>query len=308
MNELTIVMYHYVRPIKGTEYPGIKGLELDGFLRQLDYLNEEYTIISQNDVVNAIKRDKPLPGNACWLTFDDGYKDHYKYVLTELQSREITASFFPPRSAIQESQLLDVNSVHFILEKSCRIDILSIEIEQMCLHGGIKKDKISEFRKEFCVSNRFDNALTIYVKRLLQHLLPESLRRDIISELFMRYVGQSEIKFAQELYMSVDEIKNLLKAGMSIGSHGSNHCWLDQIGRNRQEKDIKQSLSFLEELGVPIKDWVMCYPYGAFNNDTLDIVSKMGAAVGVTTRVSKALLSKDNPLTLPRFDTNDFVQ
>ena len=94
MNELTIVMYHYVRPIKGTEYPGIKGLELDGFLRQLDYLNEEYTIISQNDVVNAIKRDKPLPGNACWLTFDDGYKDHYKYVLTELQSREITASFF----------------------------------------------------------------------------------------------------------------------------------------------------------------------------------------------------------------------
>jgi hypothetical protein len=52
----------------------------------------------------------------------------------------------------------------------------------------------------------------------------------------------------------------------------------------------------------------MCYPYGAFNNDTLDIVSKMGAAVGVTTRVSKALLSKDNPLTLPRFDTNDFVQ
>ena len=46
MSELSIVMYHYVRPIKGSKFPGIKGLELDGFKQQLDYLTENLNIVS----------------------------------------------------------------------------------------------------------------------------------------------------------------------------------------------------------------------------------------------------------------------
>ncbi len=33
MSYLTIVMYHYTRPINGSKLPGIKGLELDVFKR-----------------------------------------------------------------------------------------------------------------------------------------------------------------------------------------------------------------------------------------------------------------------------------
>jgi hypothetical protein len=46
-------MYHYVRPIKGSEYPGIKGLELNGFKRQLDYLSENFSIVSTEQVIKA---------------------------------------------------------------------------------------------------------------------------------------------------------------------------------------------------------------------------------------------------------------
>ena len=31
MSNLTIVMYHYVRDLKNTRYPGIKGLDIDLF-------------------------------------------------------------------------------------------------------------------------------------------------------------------------------------------------------------------------------------------------------------------------------------
>jgi len=55
MNELTIVIYHYVRPIKGSKYPGIRGLELDGFKRQLDYLTENFNIVTTEQVINAAK-------------------------------------------------------------------------------------------------------------------------------------------------------------------------------------------------------------------------------------------------------------
>ena len=76
---VNIVMYHYVRPIIGSKFPGIKGLELDGFKRQLDYLTENFTIVNTEEVVNGIRKGAKLPNNACWLTFDDGYKDHYKF-------------------------------------------------------------------------------------------------------------------------------------------------------------------------------------------------------------------------------------
>jgi len=45
VNDLTIVMYHYVRDIKRSKYPRIKGLEISGFVRQLDYLIDNYNIV-----------------------------------------------------------------------------------------------------------------------------------------------------------------------------------------------------------------------------------------------------------------------
>ena len=49
----------------------------------------------------------------------------------------------------------------------------------------------------------------------------------------------------------------------------------------------------------------MCYPYGAYNKNTLKIIKKYGAKLGVTTIPKIASLSKDNLLRLPRLDTND---
>ena len=40
MNECKIVMYHYVRPIKNSKYPNIKGLELHGFQRQIEFFKK----------------------------------------------------------------------------------------------------------------------------------------------------------------------------------------------------------------------------------------------------------------------------
>ena len=101
MSDLTIVMYHYVREIKGSDYPNIKGLEFDGFKRQLDYLSVNFSIITAEQLLSfAIGEEKKLPLNACLLTFDDGFKDHIQYVLPELKLRNLQASFFPPARPI----------------------------------------------------------------------------------------------------------------------------------------------------------------------------------------------------------------
>ena len=71
MINLTTIMYHYVRPIKGSNFSGIKGLELDDFKIQLDYLEKNFNIIEPKDVFASIRLRQKLPQKSCLLTFDD---------------------------------------------------------------------------------------------------------------------------------------------------------------------------------------------------------------------------------------------
>ncbi len=307
MSKLTIIMYHYVRPISESEFPNIKGLEFEGFKRQLNFLEENYTIISTEQVIDAVTKDKKLPKNACWLTFDDGYKDHYLHVLPELVSRNLSGAFFPPRVVIEDNKLLDVNSIHHILSSTNEKKLVN-ELYDNCLHNGISSVQLNSYYKEFAVADRFDNSDTIFIKRMLQHVLPEKLRNLITSNLFEKYVGLSQRDFSSKLYMNIEEVRVLVKNGMYIGSHGSMHYWLDRISEEKQKEDIVKSLSFLEDVGAPTKDWIMCYPYGAYNDSTLSLLKDLDASIGITTEVKIADLLKDNPFTLPRMDTNDFPQ
>jgi peptidoglycan/xylan/chitin deacetylase (PgdA/CDA1 family) len=308
MTDLTIVMYHYIRPIIGSEFPGIKGLEIEGFKRQLDFLENNYSIVSSKQVIDKIIKNKELPSKACWLTFDDGYKDHYQYVLPELISRNLSGAFFPPRVAIKENKVLDVNSIHHILSCSDDINKLVNDLNDLCLQLGMTNEQIHTYYKDYGVANRFDNADTIFIKRMLQHALPEQIRNEITSILFEKIVGISQAKFSSRLYMSIDEVRKLVSSGMYVGSHGSMHYWLDRISPQKQKVDISSSLEFLEEVGAPTSNWIMCYPYGAYNNTTLSLLKEMGASIGITTDFRKANLEIDDPLILPRLDTNDFPQ
>ena len=308
MTDLTIVMYHYIRPIIGSEFPGIKGLEIEGFKRQLDFLENNYSIVSSKQVIDKIIKNKELPSKACWLTFDDGYKDHYQYVLPELISRNLSGAFFPPRVAIKENKVLDVNSIHHILSCSDDINKLVNDLNDLCLQLGMTNEQIHTYYKDYGVANRFDNADTIFIKRMLQHVLPEQIRNEITSILFEKIVGIPEAKFSSRLYMSIDEVRKLVSSGMYVGSHGSMHYWLDRISSQKQKVDISSSVQFLEEVGAPTSNWIMCYPYGAYNNTTLSLLKELGALIGITAEVRKANLGIDNPLTLPRLDTNDFPQ
>ena len=308
MNEINIIMYHYIRPATDNKYPGIKSLDLNGFKRQLDYFQERFVIISVDQILDSINSKSTLPKNACWLTFDDGYKDHYNYVFPELKKRKLQGSFFPPRDVIKNSELLDVNSIHHILSKCKNISELRVSLDKLCLESSIKSSELKYFWDKYGVPNRWDNATTIYIKRMLQHALPEENRNFITQKLFQEYVGISQKELSNELYMSVSEIRELVKEGMHVGSHGSRHCWLNKITKENQRIDIQDALEFLEDVGASTKDWVMCYPYGAYNSDTLSLIDSLGAKIGITCEARKANLDLDNQLTLPRFDTNDFKQ
>jgi hypothetical protein len=308
MNDLTIVMYHYVRNIKNSQYKNIKGLETDGFRRQLDYLSDNFNIIKAEMLIDFVKNDIQLPKNSCLLTFDDGYKDHLTFVLPELLKRKLQGSFFPPVKPVLEREILDVNRIHFILACTNDFSKLVYDVDNLCIDHGITPVDLVAFKSKYAIPSRYDTADVMYVKHVLQHVLSEDVRNSISSKLFQIYVNRTELDFADELYLSIDETKTLIESGMYVGSHGYRHLWLDKETYESQSLEIDSSLKFLKDVGASTNNWIMCYPYGAYNDDTLSILKERNCAVGLTTKVGLANVSRDFSLELPRFDTNDYPQ
>lgn len=304
---LTIVMYHYVRPIKDSPWPRIKGLELSDFKGQLDYIQKHYNIVSARDVIAAARGAKPLPARPLLLTFDDGYSDHFEHVFPLLKARGLSGAFFPPVRAVVERKMLGVNKIHFVLAANEHLGevIAAIDGEIALAQGLAELKTIAEYRAEYAKPSRHDTADTMYVKNLLQFALPLSLREKLVDMLFSRHVSRDEKAFAAQFYMSENQLKTMIEEGMEVGSHGYAHPWLNSISEDAQAKDIDASLDVLKRLGALKEHFLFCYPYGAYNASTLKLLEKRGCAAAFTTVVSLAQLNSASLLELPRIDTND---
>lgn len=309
-SELTIVMYHYVRELERTRYPGIKGLRTSAFRRQLAHLQRAFHPVSVAQVVHSIRTGEPLPDRAVLLTFDDGYIEHYATVFPILFDAGVPGAFFPPVAPVRRGVLLDVNRVHFILAVADPMALGREVDEAVRVHQAeYALPAPGVFREKWAVANRFDSAEVIYVKRMLQVALPEGLRHRVAQQLFARHVAIDEQAFAGELYATEEQFRVMQASGMYVGSHGDSHYWLDACPPDVQQREIDASLEFLRAIGSPVDDyWVMCYPYGGWNDGLLARLRAGGCAMGLTTRVATARIGADDPLLLPRYDTNDLPQ
>jgi len=304
--EVTLVTYHYVRPLAGSRFPRLKALDLAVFERQLDYLAANYRFVRTDEVIAAYRGEGDLPANGVLLTFDDGYSDHFRYVLPRFLDRGISGAFFVTATAALDRELMDVNRIQFTLASAGDVTALIDEIETGIEEGRGEFDlkSPSEYRAELMLPNRFDGPEVAYVKRLLQAALPDALRARLAARLFRRFVTSDEAGFVEELYMGPGELRTMRQSGMHIGLHGNHHVWLDKMSRNDQASEIAGSKRVCAAVGQPETGFSFCAPYGRYNCDTLDLLREAGCAFAVTTRSAVARLT-DPPLEVPRLDTNE---
>ena len=331
-NTLSIVMYHYVRDLKNSRYPRIKGFDISEFKSQIEFFKSNYNIITMEQLISAITPppskslsnsinslesshttncsaidSSKLPKNPLLLTFDDGYIDHYTNVFPILKEHKIQGSFFMPGRTIAENALLDVNKIHFILASAPLDSLLNDLLEKMDFYRGREFSYPSndELFKQYAKDERFDTKEVVFIKRILQAALPERLRNIIASELFAKYLGLAEDRFARELYMNYDQIALMKREGMFIGFHGYEHYWLSTLSEEEIRTDMIKGLEVISPY-VDKNAWVCCYPFGSYDERVVKIASEMGCILGVTTEVRLAHLKSENPLLLPRLDCNDY--
>lgn len=313
-NKLTVIMYHYVRDLKNSRYPGIKGLQTELFKEQIGYLKKHYNFVKIEEVIEAFNagRADMLPKHPVLLTFDDAYVDHFNTVFPILEQNHIQGCFYAPVKAVTEHTVLDVNKIHFILASTPEEKLPNLINEIKILLDKYREEynlaSFEEYYKELAIVNRFDSAEVIFVKRLLQVKLDENLRKIVTDILFQKIVGMDEAAFSHELYMNKDQIKCMIDCGMHFGSHGYDHYWLNSLSKEKQEFEIKKSIEFIKEVGGDSYNWTICYPYGAHDDRTIELLKENGCKLGLTTRVDLADPTENSGnliYKLPRLDTND---
>jgi peptidoglycan/xylan/chitin deacetylase (PgdA/CDA1 family) len=307
--KLSIIMYHYVRELRRSRFPNLKGLETDQFREQIAYIKKHYQVISGEELLAAAQVGSwdRLPPSSLLLTFDDGYLEHFTQVFPILCRAKLPACFFPPARCVLDDHVLDVNKIHFILasvpDKQVIVDYIFRMLDEYGSH--FQTEAADYYWTKLAVAGRYDPKEIMFIKGILQRELPEELRQIIINRLFQQYVSSDEVSFARELYMSVDQIVCMRESGMFIGSHGYGHYWLNSLDPSKQQDEVELGLQFLRKVGTNVNGWIMSYPYGAYDECLLSILRSTGCRIGLTTRVGIADLDRDDLLTLPRLDTND---
>ncbi len=308
-NNIYVIMYHYVRPIKKSKFKNLKGLEYDLFKEQICYLKSKFNILDVNDFYEILRTKKIPKKPSILLTFDDGYKDHYDYVYPYLFKNKISGVFYPPIQILNKNKkVLEVNKIHLILEKQKNVNLLLDDLFLYLkkydnkIYKKVSNTKISTF-------SRFDDKETILFKKILQTYLPLKLRTKIIDYLFKKFTDLIEEDVFSELYINIDEMKKMQKDQMFFGSHGYNHIRWNFISNSEISNEIAKSINFFKKHGLFNENFSVSYPYGGYNKKVLNTIKKYDIKFCLTTETDSINKSNINKLfSLPRFDTNDFLK
>ena len=189
-------MYHYVREIKKNKYLNLKGLEFNNFKKQINFFIKNFNVLTNDDFIEIIKTKKIPKRKSILLTFDDGYIDHWKFVYPYLKEKKITGNFYPPIQVIKNNKVLDVNKIHFILEKEQnRQKILDLIFKFTKKYMNKNKEDLDIHRIQ--TNSRYDDKETILIKKLLQTYLPLKTREKIVNKIFTLILNNNEKTFSK---------------------------------------------------------------------------------------------------------------
>ena len=173
----------------------------------------------------------------------------------------------------------------------------------------LDQTKLSEFKRLTYVTQTNDQA-TVKVKKTLNYYVSYEYRHYLIDQLVKEFLPE-ESKMVADYYMTKEQILEMHKAGMIIGSHTVNHPVLSRLNKEKQEFEIHSSFNYLEKIVTRFHHKTFCYPYGgfhSFNQETENILSDINCqyAFNVEQRDIEPQDLLKRPQALPRYDCNQF--
>ncbi len=300
------IMYHYVRP-EPQELPYLRYLHLSDFRSQLDFFEKEYGFVSREEFINALQTGRS-PKSGVILTFDDAIIDHFKYVLPELQQRNLWGIFYIPTGVYTNNILLDVHQLHLLLGAFGGTAIMD-SMHKYITADMLAQNCVDEFQNiPFDIRDNEENATR--VKLILNKFINNNYRSELLNHLAGKHFNGVRYT-ANDFYITPENISDLQKSGMIVGSHAVSHRIFSKLAIAEQEREIEDSFNYLDEVTGGLQVRTFCYPYGdtdSFSADSERLLEEAGCSFSF--KVEPRNITSDDLLVsrqaLPRYDCNNF--
>jgi len=277
---LVVLTYHRIAvpgSVSNPYYDQVISATPDAFEAQIRFFSTRFHILDLESLINATvshgtntsifsKGRKPMG----LVTFDDGYRDNFDAALPTLCKLGVPATFFIPTGFLEKPRLPWWDHVAYVLKrtqarqlalKRCHGDVDPIVINLEPTLGGLQRSA----------------AITIVIRSFLNGAIEDEPW--FLAQLDEQaQVSIDSTTLGRELFMGLDQLRVLIDAGMSVGSHGQSHLALASLDDSAQRRELSESKLFLETaLGLGIE--ALAYPFGwegTFTARTTKLASEVG--------------------------------
>jgi len=266
---VSILTYHHVAD-QDAAYPydpGVADATPAQFRRQIELLARYGTPIGIEELVRGFE-GAPLPKNPVMVTFDDGYRSCHDVALPILRAVGMRATFFVPTAFVSERRLYWWERVAVALTQA-RVATATLA-----------------YPYPFVVEARDPGAqrlLTDVIKNT-PSLDVERFLAELCRALGVHWDREIEAEHADNVVMTWDHLRGLVRAGMDVESHSRRHRVLQTLDNDELYDELAGSRAELEaQLGRPIR--AIAYPVGrrvAHQARIREAVAAAGYRVGLS--------------------------
>jgi peptidoglycan/xylan/chitin deacetylase (PgdA/CDA1 family) len=249
---LTILCYHHVLPrhVREQYYDPDLVVTPEAFAQHCKMLKAHYEVLPLRKALHRMLGSELQVRPLAAVTFDDGYRDNYRYAAPVLTEHSVNATFFVIAGLVDTDEVPWYDAVAAAWDVGARV------------------------KSRGPASTASAKEAVAWAK-----CLTTAKRAEWMAELLSK--KRREIAVDSNLIMRSDELLSLARVGHEIGSHSLTHPLLLQIDEGAMCEELEGSRSRLVHLlRQPVSGF--CYPNGDHNALVHEAVRKAGYDYAVT--------------------------
>jgi len=279
---LSILIFHRVLPERDPLFPG--EVTAEQFSAICAWLQRWFNPLPLHDAARRLS-DGTLPSRALAITFDDGYADNHDVAMPILRRHGLTATFFVATGFLDGGRMWNDT----VIEAVRRTNVAELNLRGT-MAEGLGALPVTTVQERQAAIDRLIGA-TKY--------LASPDRAAWVAAIAERAAAT----LPDDLMMRSDQVRALMRGGMSIGAHTVSHPILTGLPVDAIEREIRNGREHLQAI-VGDRVSVFAYPNGRpgtdYGPEAVEVVRSLGFDAALSTAWGAARSGTDR-FQLPRF-------